>query len=143
MGTYFGLGTTEAILTDLYTQIAAISGMQTVDWQRAEDKEADIENYPGVYINYRDIERKKLLKDLFKNTFTVILVGWVWVAEGGDLGTAINTLILNLRTAVLADPYRNSNAYDTEVRFIATDGGSRYPQGQMIMDLMITFFSEV
>lgn len=139
---YYGLGTVEEILKDLYTQIDAITGMKTVDWQRAADMGADMEKYPGVYINYRDVERKKLLKDLFENTFTVILVGWVKVAVDGDLGTAVNTLILDLRTAVLADPYRNSNAYDTEVRFIATDAGSRHPLGQMIMDLMIVFYSE-
>ena len=141
---YYGLGTTELILADLYTQIAAISGMKTVDWQRAADMGADLEKYPGVYINYRDIERIKLLKDLFKNTFTVILVGWVKVAEDppGDLGTAMNTLISDIKTAVLADPYRDSNAYDTEVMFMATDAGSRNPQGQLIVDLMITFYSE-
>ena len=142
MAPYYGLGSTEAILDDLYAQIDAIPSVKTVDWQRAKDMGADREKYPGVYINYRDIEKTKLLKDLFKNIFTVILVGWEYVAEDGDLGTAMNTLISNLETAVLADPYRDSNAYDTEIRFIATDAGSRHPQGQLIMDLMIIFYSE-
>jgi len=139
---YYGLGSEEAIFADLYTQVSTITRLKTIDWQRAARMEADQSRYPGVYINYLDVEKTKLLKDLFENVLSVALVAWVWAGDRENLGTLMNTMIDDLEAAVIADPYRDSNAYDTEIRIVATDGGSQHPQGQVIMNLVITFYSE-
>jgi len=49
--------------------------------------------------------------------------------------------INNVKDKVLADPYRDSNALDTNIDTIVTDGGSYHPQGQAIFSLEIIFYS--
>ena len=41
MAPYYGLGSVEAILDDLYAQIDAIPSVKTVEWQRAKDMGAN------------------------------------------------------------------------------------------------------
>jgi len=139
---YYGIGTKENILADLHTQISKISGIQLVDWQRGLQLGPSPEEYPGVFINDFRIDKEKKLKDLYKNSYSVVLVGFVWAEESENLGTVLNTLIKKVQEAVTADPTRDSNAYDTSIVTIATDGGSKHPQGLFVMDLLILYFSE-
>lgn len=138
---YYGLGTKEDIFTDLYTQIAAITDIGKVDWQRGVKLGVKLSEYPGVFINFLRIEKQKMLKDLFKNILTVMLVCFVKAGPSEDLGTELNTFINSVETAVLSDPYRDSNAYDTEIQTIALEDGSRHPLGMFIMELVIPFYS--
>ncbi len=148
---YRGLGTKEGILTSLDTAISVITGIAYVDWQRSDLTGIDPDRYPGVFINDLRTDRIQLLGDIWKNTFTVALVGFVWAQGEGEeegvdkenLGTVLNTFITAVKTAVLADISRNSNAYDTDIEVIATDAGSKHPQGQFIMSLVILFYSAV
>jgi len=140
---YRGLGSKEAILKSLDVAISAVSGIAYVDWQRSDPTGIDPSRYPGVFINDLRIDRIQLLGDIWKNNYTVALVGFVWAEDGENLGTILNTFITAVKTAVLADISRNSNAYDTDVEVIATDAGSKFPQGEFIMSLLILFYSAV
>ena len=140
---YRGLGTKEGILTSLDTAISAVSGIAYVDWQRSDPTGIDPDRYPGVFINDLRIDRVQLLGDIWKNTYTVALVGFVWAEDDENLGTILNTFITAVKTAVLDDISRNSNAYDTDIEVIATDAGSKHPQGEFIMSLLILFYSAV
>lgn len=134
-------GTKEAILTDLYNAINAISGIQFVDWQRTYDENITKERCPGVFINDIRTDKTKLLKDVTKNGLMVGIVGWVWADDGEELGTVLNTFIENVKDAIITDRGRSSNAYTTDIDTIQTDGGNIHPQGQFIIMLSITFFS--
>jgi hypothetical protein len=138
---YYGLGTEEAILLSLYTAASGITGIKFVDYQRIQASGVNPELYPGVFINSLRTDKKKLLKNVFKNTFGVALVCWVWATAEGTLGTQMNAFFELVKTALLADTNRNSNAYETLIQSVATDGGSRYPQGMAVVSLTITYFS--
>jgi len=144
---YRGLGTKEEVLKSLDTAISPIATY--VDWQRSDPTGIGSERYPGVFINDLRTDRVQLLGDIWKNNYVVALVGFVWGeevdGEGNpkDLGTTLNTFITAVKTAVLADISRNSNAYDTDIEVIVTDAGSKYPQGEFIMTLAILFYSAV
>lgn len=138
---YYGLGTKEAILSDLETQLKTISGIKTVDYQRTDPRGASPERYPGVFINDLRTDREQKLGDIWKNTFTAVLVGFVWAQPDEDLVTKMNSFIVTTKGKVLADPYRNNNARDTNVDTIVTDGGAYHPQGQFMMTLTIIFYS--
>lgn len=140
---YRGLGTKEEILKSLDTAISGITGIAYVDWQRSDPTGIDPSRYPGVFINDLRIDRVQLLGDIWRNNYTVALVGFVWAEDDENLGTILNTFITAVKTAVLADITRNSNAYDTDVEIIATDAGSKHPQGEFIMSLLILFYSAV
>ncbi|TET09093.1 hypothetical protein E3J84_05505 [Candidatus Aerophobetes bacterium] len=140
---YRGLGTKEEILKSLDTAISAVSGIAYVDWQRSDPTGIDPDRYPGVFINDLRIDRVQLLGDIWKNTYTVALVGFVWAEDDENLGTILNTFITAVKTAVLGDISRNNNAYDTDIEIIATDAGSKHPQGEFIMSLLILFYSAV
>lgn len=142
MSPYYGYGSKENILVDLDTVIKAVSGIAYVDWQRSDPTGINPDRYPGVFINDLRIDRIQLLGDVWKNTFTVMLVGFVWAEDNENLGTVLNTFISAVKTAVLTDKTRDSNARDTNIDVIATDGGSRHPQGQFLMDLAIQFYSQ-
>jgi len=140
---YRGLGSKEGVLTSLDTAISAITGIKYVDWQRSDPTGIDPDRYPGVFINDLRTDRVQLLGDIWKNNYTVALVGFVWGGEGENLGTELNTFITAVKTAVLDDISRNSNAYDTDIEVIVTDAGSKHPQGEFIMTLAILFYSAV
>ena len=140
---YRGLGSKEGVLTSLDTAISAITGIKYVDWQRSDPTGIDPDRYPGVFINDLRTDRVQLLGDIWKNNYTVALVGFVWGGEDENLGTRLNTFITAVKTAVLEDISRNSNAYDTDIEVIVTDAGSKHPQGEFIMTLAILFYSAV
>ena len=139
---YYGKGTEEGILTNLYTVINVISGIGFVDWQRIEDTGIDSTKYPGVFINSVRTDKERKLQDIVKNKLSIALVCWVWAATGENLGSKIHTFANVVRDAVAADPTRNNNARNTVIESITTDGGSRFPQGMFIMPLLITYYSE-
>ena len=140
---YRGLGTKEEILKSLDVAISAITGIKYVDWQRSDPTGIDPDRYPGVFINDLRTDRVQLLGDIWKNNYVVVLVGFVYVDEGQNLGTELKTFITAVKTAVLTDISRNSNAYDTDIEVIVTDAGSKHPQGEFIMTLAILFYSAV
>ena len=140
---YRGLGTKEEVLKSLDVAISAITGIKYVDWQRSDPTGIDPDRYPGVFINDLRTDRVQLLGDIWKNNYVVALVGFVYVDEGQNLGTELNTFITAVKTAVLTDISRNSNAYDTDIEVIVTDAGSKHPQGEFIMTLAILFYSAV
>lgn len=137
---YYGVGTEEAILNDLYVQISSITGINFVDYQRIQASGISPDMYPGCFINAVRTDKKRLLKDIVRNNLAVALVGWVWATDDEDLLTKLNTFINSVRAKVIADPYRNSNALNTAIRSITTDGGSRHPQGQFVTILEIVYF---
>jgi len=142
---YYGLGTAEEILANLYSVLTGITGtwkLEFCDYQRVEASGVNPEDYPGVYINNLRIDKERLLKNLVRNVFTVVLVGWMWASEDGKLATEMNDFIEKVKDTVMLDPYRNSKAYDTQIKIIATDAGSRYPQGQFLLTMEITFYSD-
>jgi len=139
---YYGKGTKEGILASLETALNTISGIKFVDYQRIYDAGITPDQYPGVFINDIEVRKEQVLKDIVRNTFSVGLVLWVWAREGEDLATKLNTFVENVKDAVMADPYRDSNAYSTRIMTIATDAGSRYPQGLGLMTLEIIYFGD-
>lgn len=141
MAPYYGLGTKEAILTDLATQIGTITGIKHVEWQRTDPRGISAHLNPGCFINDLRTDREQKLGDIWKNTLTVVLVGFVWAQSGENLGTVMNTFQVAMKGKVLIDPTRDSNARDTNVDTIVTDGGSHHPQGQFMISLTIIFYS--
>lgn len=141
MSAYYGIGTKEGIFTNLDTEIKKISGIKTVEWQRTERRGIAQHKYPGVFINDLRVDRKQLLKNIWKNVHTIMLVGFVWATTSENLGTKMNTFIVATKQKVLVDVSRNSNAYDTDIETVATDGGSYHPQGQFIMSVIVTYFT--
>ena len=144
---YYGLGTKTAILQDIYNKVSTISkangynnDISLVDWQRLVAS-ANRDDYPGCFINDVRLEKTKLLKDLYKNLFIVELVGFVW-DETGNLETTLNSFIEDVAKAMMSDPTRNNNAFDTVITAVDTDVGTYNPQGAFLMILRIIFFSE-
>ncbi len=138
---YYGLGTKEEILADLETKLSAISGIKFVDYQRVLFAGADIDKYPGIYINDIREDKEYLLSDIVRNTFSIALVGWVLASAREDLATKMNSFIEDVKDAIRTDPTRNSKAYDTKITSIQTDGGTRHPQGMFIIAIQVIFFS--
>lgn len=118
-----------------------ITKIKTVDFQKTDPRGASPERYPGIFINDLRTDREQKLGDIWKNIFTVVLVGFVWAQGTENLATKLNDFIVATKGKVLADPSRNSNARDTNVDTIVTDGGSYHPQGQFMMSLAIIFYS--
>lgn len=142
---YYGTGTIENILADIYNALAAITGtyaLNFIDYQRIEVSGANPADYPGVYINHLRTDKVRLLRNLVKNETTIVLIGWYWGETEGQLVTELNGFVEAIKDAVMADPYRNSNAYDTNIAIIATDGGTRFPQAQCMISLTVVFYSD-
>ena len=138
---YYGLGTKTNILNDLEIQILKVTGIKHVEWQRTDPRGIAPQLYPGCFINDLRTDREQKLGDIWKNILTVVIVGFVWAQAGENLGSKMNTFMNSIKTKILIDPCRDSNARDTDVDVIATDGGSHHPQGQFMMTLTITFYS--
>lgn len=138
---YYGKGTHEEIMTNLGTVCLAITGIKFVDYQRVYDAGINYERCPGVFINHIRTDKKKILKNVFRNEMSIAIVGWVWAAEGTSLGTILNTFIEQVKTAIITDPTRGSKAYTTEPQYVQTDGGSIHPQGQFIAIFDVVYFS--
>jgi hypothetical protein len=138
---YYGKGTKEGIMQDLYNNINGISGIKFVDWQRVYNTGITPDKYPGCFINEIRTDKTKILKNIIKNIFQVGLVCWVYANQGENLGSKMNTFLGSIKTAVQSDPNRNSNAYDTTIDITQTDAGSRHPQGVFIMTLTVIYFS--
>ena len=139
--TLYAKGSKEGVLTNLYTVINAIEGLKFVDWQRAYNSSINKSRCPGAYINDVRTDKKILLKDITRNDFQVGIVGFVHVDASVDLGTALNTHIINLKTAIMADRQRNDNAYTTNIEIVETDGGNLNPQGVVVIMIKIIYFS--
>lgn len=138
---YYGKGTIEGILAYLGTVVGQIAGVGFTDYQRTYDDSIDASRYPGAYINHVRTDNVYVAKDIVRNRATVAIVGWVWAADGQQLGTLLNSFIDSVATAVRSDPTCGSKAYSTEIRSVTTDGGNRHPQGQFVMMLDIIFYS--
>lgn len=141
MSPYYGLGTKEDIMSNLGVELNVVPGIKFVDYQRVRASGASVDKYPGAYINDVSIDKERLLKDLVKNTFGVSIVCWVWAKVDEDLITKLNEFIDEVKEKIMADPTRGGNAYDTVIENVSTDGGSRHPQGQAIVNLAIAFYS--
>jgi len=141
MATYYGIGIKEEIFIDLETQLKKIVGIKHTEWQRTDRRGISQHLYPGVFINDLRVDRTQVVKNIWKNIHTIMLVGFVWATEAQNLGTVLNSWIVQMKQKTLADSSRNSNAYDTDVETIVTDGGSYHPQGQCIMSVIVTYFT--
>jgi len=139
---YYGIGSREAILADLETQLLKIVGIKFVDYQRIEASGIDPDKYPGCFINDVSTDKERLLKDLVKNAFGVSLILWVWAKENENLATKMNIFIDEVKDKIAADPTRGNQAYDSIIESVNTDGGARFPQGLCIINLVIIFYSE-
>lgn len=138
---YYGKGTEIEILTNLYNQLSAITGIQFVDFQRIQASGIDPTKYPGCFINSVRTDKQRLLKDIVRNSYAVGVVGWEWAEEAENLMTVLSTFIDAVKLKIMTDPTRGSKAYSTDIRSIVTDSGSRHPQGMFIMMLDILYFS--
>lgn len=141
MSPYYGLGTKEEILADIDTQLRTITGIKFVDYQKTRSSGASADKYPGAFINDVGTDKERLLKDLVRNTFGVSLVCWVWATVDEDLMTVMNAFVEIVKNKVMVDPTRGSKAYDTLIESLRTDGGSRHPQGQTVVNLAIIYYS--
>jgi len=137
---YYGRGTEQEILQDLYNKINAITGIKFVDFQRIATSGVDPDRYPGCFINSVRTDKQQLLKDIVRNTLAVAIVGWIWATEAQDLITELNLFINSIKTAVMLDPTRGSKALSTIIRSETHDGGSRHPQAQFVMILDIVYY---
>lgn len=141
MSPYYGIGDKESILANLGTALNTIEGIKFVDYQRVRASGASADKYPGAYINDVSVDKERLLKDLVKNAFGVSIVCWVWATKDEDLATVLNAFMELVKGKIMVDPTRGSKAYDTVIENVSTDGGSRHPQGQAIINLGIAFYS--
>jgi len=140
---YYGPGTKEEILANLETVLNTITGIKFVDYQRTQTSGASAGNYPGIFINDLGADKQRLLKDLVKNDpLGVSLVCFVWATKDEDLLTKLNDFIEVVKGKIMLDPTRGSKAYDTVIESERTDGGSRHPQGEAIINLAIPFYGE-
>jgi len=142
MSPYYGLGTKENILANLKTVVDTVEGIKFVDYQRIRAAGASVDKYPGAYINDISTDKERLLKDLIRNMLGIQLILWIWAAKDEDLITKQNAFIEDVKDKVVADPTRNSQAYDTIIENITTDSGSRHPQAMAVINMMIIFYSE-
>lgn len=146
MSPYFAKGSEEGILANLYSVLKTLASPYTLnflDYQRVYPPAGGRpEDYPGIYINSMRIDKVRLLKDIVHNIFTVALVSWWWASDASQLATEMNAFYEAIKDKVMADTTRNSNAYDTIIQSVATDAGSRSPQGQFIIILLIPFWSD-
>jgi hypothetical protein len=138
---YYGKGTELEVLTDLHTQLSAVTGVKFVDFQRIASSGIDPTRYPGCFINSVRTDKQRLLKDIVRNVFAVAIVGWEWADQNENLITVLNTFIDAVKVKVMTDTTRGSKALSTEIRSITTDGGSRHPQAQFVIILDIIYFS--
>lgn len=143
---YFAKGSKEGILANLYSVLSTLSAphaLQFLDYQRVYPNTGGrISDYPGCYLNDMRIDKVRLLKDIVHNVFTVALVCWLWAQNESQLATEMNAFYEAIKDKIMADTTRNNNAYDTVIQSVATDAGSRSPQGQFIIVLQIPFWSD-
>lgn len=138
---YYGTGTKEGILQDIYDNLDGITGIKFVDWQRVYDSSITPDKYPGCFINEIRTDKTKVLKDIVKNIFSIGLACWVYAHSGENLGSKMNTFLSDIKTAIQADSTRDSNAYDTTIDIVQTDAGSRFPQGLFLITMTVIYFS--
>ena len=148
MGTiYYGKGDKNSIMSWIATQILAISGVNFVDYQRAYDSSVTPEHMPGAFVNDVTEDKRQMLKDVVKNTFTVGVVGWTRAGFEIDgvtpenLWKKMNVFVEAIKAKIRADSSLGNQAYNTVIAKVRTDAGSRYPVGLFAMILTVTYFS--
>jgi len=142
MTTYYGLGSKEEIMANLDTALNEIPDINFVDYQRISFSGIQPDDYPGCFINDVRVDKTRLLKDIVKNSFGAAIPGWVWADDDENLITKLNAWVETIKDKIMEDPTRGSKAYDTLITSIETDGGSRHPQGLVMLILDIIFFSQ-
>lgn len=149
---YYGKGDKNAIMASIATKIRNISGVNFVDYQRAYDTGISPEKFPGAFVNDITEEKKQMLKDVCKNTFTVGIVGWVragYILDIHGVETTVeenlwekmNTFVNAIKSAIEADASHSNNAYNTVISRVRTDAGSRHPVGLFAMVVTVVYFT--
>ena len=140
--TYYGFGNKTTILNNLQTSLSDVEGCNFIDWQRMNFHGIREQDYPGYFINSLRVDRTKMLTDLYKNSFSVSVVGFVLISEGEQLGTVLEDWTSKAEAAILADQTMGNQAYSTTIDYTVTDGGIRTPQGRFIMNLTVIYYSQ-
>ena len=143
---YYGFGTKEAILNNLGTELEELTVnavlIKFVEYQRSHFQGASPDKYPGVFVNDVRTDKVKMLSDITRNEFAAALIGFVWAKDSEELSTLVHAWIEAMKDKVIADRTRGSQAYDTEIQAVVTDGGNRHPQGQFIIMINIIYYSQ-
>lgn len=142
---YFGRGDKALIMKNIHDIIEAIPNLANkVDYQR--DYAATTitpEKYPGCFVNDIVEDKEQVLGDIFRNTLSVGIVGWLRVEDGENLWAKQNTMAKSILDALMVDVTRGSQAYSTTPTRLTTDFGSRHPIGLFVIVLTIVFYASV
>jgi len=139
---YYGLGSKALIMKNVHDVMELISGLSgKVDYQR-DYAAASIgpEKYPGAFINDVVEVKEQILADVFRNTLTIGIVGWLRVAANDNLWAKQDALSLSILTALMVDGTRGNQAYDTTPTRCNTDMGTRFPVGVFTIALDIVYY---
>lgn len=138
---YYGTGSKVTIMTAVEAAVKS-AGMVYTDMQRSYNTSITPDKFPGAFINDIREDKEQVLKDLVRNTLAIGVVGWVRVATGANLWTALNAMVEAVKTKLRADPQLGSQCYDLVLTRVETDAGSRYPVGVFVLVLNCIYYSE-
>jgi hypothetical protein len=131
--------TTDIVQTAIGAKIIAIGGF-TADQVLYQMDPVD-SPYPDdmVYVNESNIEKKKLLKDLYYNTGISAIVCWVNQSTNPavNLRTDLNTLIDRVAGALANDPTYGGIVKMSETTSIITDGGAYAVAGKAVAKIFL------
>jgi hypothetical protein len=141
MSVFYGLGNKLSIMGNFHGVLSGVTGQQYVDYQRNYDSGIGPEKMPGFFVNDLRDERELILADVVKHNLTVGVVGWVRAGDGENLWPKLNDWANKAIHAIMADPSRGGQAYETQITAYETDSGSRHPVGVYIMIITVIFFT--
>ena len=131
--------TTDSVQTAIGTQLIAQTSLTSDNIKYQMDPVDSPYQEDMVYINEGNIEKKKLLRDLYYNSCVSHIVCWVNQDTGltnnvpVELRTDLNDLLeTKITSALLYDPSLGSVVYDSEVVSIITDGGVYAAAGKAV-----------
>lgn len=134
----------ENIASNLVTTISGITSpaVKKVSRQPFPIDELSQQQYPAVLV--QTIEETKEDQELGSGAKTRLanlefaITGYVKTNED-NIDTARNNLASAIETELESDITRGSNALDTEVVSIETDGGSLFPYGAVIITIRVIY----
>jgi hypothetical protein len=121
--------TPEAVMAYLEARVRLITGVNTVERQRAERFENF--EYPSAFINDVRRDRQVACYDLTKVTHTFAVI--VFTRLESNMITGLNALVENAVTNILADPKCGGLTYSFDVTRVDTDSGVLHPLAAAII----------